>query len=100
MDLPDPGVEPGSPALQVDSLPTELPGKPPGERNKLPTATTFCHRLSCLWLTDRSQPQVSKGTKGSEARPEGEGQKEVHFRQDGGQSTQKAGVVCPRGHLQ
>ena len=26
-DLPDPGVEPGSPALQVDSLPTELPGK-------------------------------------------------------------------------
>ena len=24
MDLPDPGIEPGSPALQVDSLPTEL----------------------------------------------------------------------------
>ena len=27
-DLPDPGIEPGSPALQVDSLPTELSGKP------------------------------------------------------------------------
>ena len=27
-DLPDPGVEPGSPALQADSLPTELEGKP------------------------------------------------------------------------
>ena len=27
-DLPDPGIEPGSPGLQVDSLPTELPGKP------------------------------------------------------------------------
>ena len=27
-DLPDPGIEPGSPALQVDSLPTELWGKP------------------------------------------------------------------------
>ena len=27
-DLPDPGTEPGSPALQVDSLPTELSGKP------------------------------------------------------------------------
>ena len=27
-DLPDPGIEPGSPALQVDSLPTQLPGKP------------------------------------------------------------------------
>ena len=26
-DLPDPGIEPGSPALQVDSLPTELSGK-------------------------------------------------------------------------
>ena len=28
MVLPDPGMEPGSPALQVDSLPTELSGKP------------------------------------------------------------------------
>ena len=26
-DLPDPGIEPGSPALQADSLPTEPPGK-------------------------------------------------------------------------
>ena len=28
VDLPDPGIEPGSPALQVDFLPAELPGKP------------------------------------------------------------------------
>ena len=28
VDLPDPGIEPGSPALQADSLPTELLGKP------------------------------------------------------------------------
>ena len=27
-NLPDPGIELGSPALQVDSLPPELPGKP------------------------------------------------------------------------
>ena len=27
-DLPDPGIEPGSPALQADSLPAEVPGKP------------------------------------------------------------------------
>ena len=27
-DLPNPGFEPGSPALQVDSLLTEPPGKP------------------------------------------------------------------------
>ena len=26
--LPEPGIEPGSPALQADSLPAELPGKP------------------------------------------------------------------------
>ena len=27
-DLPDPGIEPGSPALQVDAILAELPGKP------------------------------------------------------------------------
>ena len=27
-DLPDAGIEPGSPALQADSLPSELLGKP------------------------------------------------------------------------
>jgi len=26
-DVPDPGIELGSPALQADSLPIELPGK-------------------------------------------------------------------------
>ena len=31
-DLPDPGVKPGSPALQADALPSELPGKPLGLR--------------------------------------------------------------------
>ena len=28
-DLPNPGIEPGFPALQADTLPSELPGKPP-----------------------------------------------------------------------
>ena len=28
-DRPDPGIEPGSPALRVDSLPSEPPGKNP-----------------------------------------------------------------------
>ena len=28
MDVPDPGTKLGSPALQTDSLPTELSGKP------------------------------------------------------------------------
>ena len=33
-DLLDPGVEPGSPALQGGSLPAELPGKPNSLRVK------------------------------------------------------------------
>ena len=28
-DLPDPNIEPRSPAFQADCLPTELQGKPP-----------------------------------------------------------------------
>ena len=28
VDLPDPGIEPGSPALQADALPSEPPGEP------------------------------------------------------------------------
>ena len=31
-DLPDPGIEPGSPALQAEALPSEPPGKPPEKR--------------------------------------------------------------------
>ena len=31
-DLPDPRIEPGSPALQADSLPSESPGKPNKDR--------------------------------------------------------------------
>ena len=27
-DLPNPGINPGSPALQADSLPAEVPGEP------------------------------------------------------------------------
>ena len=33
-DLPNPGIEPRSPALQADSLPTELSGKPQREEVK------------------------------------------------------------------
>ena len=32
-DLPDPGIEPGSPALQADALPSEPAGK--GKKQKL-----------------------------------------------------------------
>ena len=36
-DLPDPGIKLGSPVLQVDSLPTELSGKPNNTETKLNT---------------------------------------------------------------
>ena len=39
-DLPNPGIEPGSPALQPDSLPAEPPGKP---------KSTRVGSLSLLW---------------------------------------------------
>ena len=34
-DLPDPGIEPGSPALQADSLPSEPPGKSTGKETPI-----------------------------------------------------------------
>ena len=33
-DVPDPEIEAGSPALQVDSLPSEPPGKPHDDKEK------------------------------------------------------------------
>ena len=35
-DLPNPGTEPRSPTLQVDSLPSEPPGKPRSAKKKKP----------------------------------------------------------------
>ena len=43
-DLPDPGIEPGSPALPADSLPSEPPGKP----NLREIWPSFLHFFSCL----------------------------------------------------
>ena len=48
MDLPDPGVEPGSPALQVDSLPTELSRKPLNEIEHL-SNILLAFGFSPLW---------------------------------------------------
>ena len=52
-DLPDPGIELGSPTLQVDSLPAELSGKPHkglhSEYFKVCTSENLCssHLLCC-----------------------------------------------------
>ena len=42
--LPNPGIEPRSPTLQADSLPTEPPGKPKSERE------------SCSFMSDSLRP--------------------------------------------
>ena len=41
--LPDPGIEPGSPELQTDALPSEPPGKPAAAAAKsLQSCPTLC----------------------------------------------------------
>ena len=40
--LPNPGIKPGSPALQADSLPAELPGKPIAK-----SCPTLCNPMDC-----------------------------------------------------
>ena len=42
-DLPDPGIEPRSPALRVDALPSEPPGKFPEVEHNCQTLD-FCFR--------------------------------------------------------
>ena len=43
-DIPNPGIKPESPALQADSLPTELPGKPhcPNQALLCPCVFSIC----------------------------------------------------------
>ena len=48
-DLPDPGIEPGSPALQADALLSEPPGKP-----KSLLILLLCHDY--LLISKRSLP--------------------------------------------
>ena len=55
-DLPDPGIEPGSPALQADSLPSEPPGKPIKSSEKvLPTTSSMSDVVSELKSLSRVQ---------------------------------------------
>ena len=45
-DLPDPGIEPRSPALQADSLPSDPPGTSPGRWGEVQWGGMYVH----LWL--------------------------------------------------
>ena len=52
-DLPNPGIEPRSPSLQADALPSELPGKPkvkvtylsPAAAKSLQSCPTLCNPI-------------------------------------------------------
>ena len=48
-DLPDPGIEPRSPALWAEALPSELPGKP--QYNYVESGITKTLILSIVLLT-------------------------------------------------
>ena len=48
MDLPEPGIEPESPAMGMDSLPAELSGKPF-------TASLYSYMISQLLSTELMQ---------------------------------------------
>ena len=51
-DLPDPGIEPRSPTLQADALPSESPGNPPVFIQFSPRSTHRClERETCLTLS-------------------------------------------------
>jgi len=50
-DLPDPGIEPGSPTLWADALPSEPPGKP-----------TMFSRISCWMFQKKKKKSMGKDT--------------------------------------
>ena len=60
-DLPNPGIESRSPALQGDSSLSEPPGKPPVIDKKLPNCTfwscLFCFRVSKFHLSSENISQ-------------------------------------------
>ena len=48
-DRPNPGIEPGSPALQADSLPAELSGKPWSRQRPHVDVRWFYNKLQIFW---------------------------------------------------
>ena len=56
-DLPDPGIKPGSPALQADALPSEPPGKP----------GRSCPKYFIYFKSFKSYKQASLVTRGKES---------------------------------
>ena len=57
-DLPNPRIEPGSPALQADSLPSELPGKLQ-ITHTMGIASIFCRR-TCAGVKNAQEKMKGK----------------------------------------
>ena len=60
MELPNPGIEPGSPALQADSVPTELSGKPWSSSSSVQLCSSLLTGLSASTLALSSPIQHSR----------------------------------------
>ena len=84
-DLPNPGIEPRSPALQVDSLPVEPQGKPKNTgvgslsllQGIFPTQESNRGILYCRWILYqlRYQGRHYRSRHNSENGPQGDGNK-------------------------
>ena len=61
-DLPHPGIEPRSPALQADALPSEPPGKPRWAR-------AGCNKISGSLSKENACPHSSRGWKSEIKKP-------------------------------
>ena len=59
--LPDPGIEPGSPALQADSLPSEPPGRSYLSRYLQRRGCVECWQTSQLQLREDLSRETSRG---------------------------------------
>ena len=57
-DLPDPGIEPGSPALQADALLSEAPGKPYLDKTVLQKDTCSPMFIEALFTTAKTWKQL------------------------------------------
>ena len=58
-DLPNPGIEPGSPALQADALPSEPPGKP----NKRERCSQWQTAGQIAWLSSSATSAIGQNHK-------------------------------------
>ena len=57
-NLPNPGIEPRSPAMQEDSLPAEPQGKPPNSGQSIPSGVGSLFLLQRIFLTQESNRRL------------------------------------------